>query len=65
MPRVAKIWQRSEDGWYYCKHKGKQVKLSQNKKQAETAFHVLKSEVEDVRPVRLTVLPSKWNELFR
>ena len=34
MPRVAKIWQRGEDGWFYCTHKGEQVKLSRDRKEA-------------------------------
>jgi integrase len=50
MPREAKIWQRAQDGWYYCKHKGKQVKLSRDKKEAQTAFHELKSKKEDDEP---------------
>jgi len=50
MPRVAKIWQRGQDGWWYCKHKGKQVKLSRDKKEAQTAFHELKSNKDDDQP---------------
>jgi integrase len=50
MPREAKIWRRSQDRWYYCKHKGKQVKLSKNRKEALTAFHELKSKKDDDEP---------------
>src|SRR5215212_9145526 len=42
MPRQAKSWLRSEDGWYYCTHKGKKVKLSQD--EARSALPELKSQ---------------------
>ena len=44
MPRVAKIWQRAEDGWWYCTHRGKKVKLSQDRKEAQSAFHELRGD---------------------
>jgi integrase len=50
VPRQAKIWRRAEDGWWYCTHKGKKVKLSQDRKEAKTAFHELKSKKDDEEP---------------
>jgi hypothetical protein len=50
MPRPAKIWQRSEDGWWYCTHQGKKVKLAQDRKEAEKAFHLLKSQKDEAEP---------------
>jgi integrase len=48
MPRVATIWQRGQDGWWYTTHNGEKVKLSKDKKEADNAFHLLKSQDVEV-----------------
>jgi integrase len=44
VPRKASIWQRGQDGWWYCTHNGEKVKLSKNRGEALKAFHTLKSQ---------------------
>src|SRR3954447_17432610 len=39
MARPAKIWFREQDGWYYTTVNGEQLRLSQDKGEAETLFH--------------------------
>lgn len=41
MPRKPSIWFREQTGWYMTTHRGEQVKLSRDKKEAEKAFHSL------------------------
>jgi integrase len=41
MARKAKVWFRKQTGWYMTTIDGEQVKLSKDKKEAETAFHEL------------------------
>jgi hypothetical protein len=36
-----KNWKRKQDGWYYVNIDGKQVKLSNDKAEAERAMHAL------------------------
>jgi integrase len=40
MPRPPSVWFREQDGWYYTTHQGKQIKLSQDPKEAEREFHL-------------------------
>jgi len=44
MPRPAKPWRRTQDGWYYAKINGEQVKLSRDYEEAVREFHRLKAE---------------------
>lgn len=36
MPRKAGIWQRTQNGFWYCTRNGKTVELSRDKTEAET-----------------------------
>ena len=49
MPRKAGIWRRAQDGWWYCTHNGEKVKLSKDRKEAQTAFYTLKSQGDEVK----------------
>jgi integrase len=44
MPRVASIWFREQDGFYYTTHNREKVKLSKDKDEAKRAFHALKAK---------------------
>ena len=46
MARKSSIWFREQTGWYMTTHRGKQVKLSQDPKEAERAFHALLAQEE-------------------
>lgn len=46
MARKPSIWFREQTGWYMTTYRGEQVKLSQDKKEAERAFHTLLSQEE-------------------
>lgn len=46
MPRKPSIWLREQTGWYMTTHRGEQVKLSRDKKEAERAFHLLLANEE-------------------
>lgn len=46
MARKPSLWFREQTGWYMTTLRGKQVKLSQDKKEAERAFHALLSQEE-------------------
>lgn len=50
MPRPAKIWLRSENGFYYVTFKGEKVKLSQDRKEADRLFHELMAKKDEVAP---------------
>ncbi len=39
MPRPASIWLRDQDGFFHTAFQGRKVKLSQDKAEAERAFH--------------------------
>jgi len=47
MPRQAAIWKRKQDGYFYVTLKGKKVRLSKDKKEAQQAFHALMSKERD------------------
>lgn len=47
MARKSSIWYRAEDNTYYTTFRGKQTKLSQDKKEAEKAFHALLANAPD------------------
>ena len=47
MPRPAKIWQRDQDSFFYCTHRGKQVRLARDRKEAEKAFHEMKARPDE------------------
>lgn len=46
MARKPSIWFREQTGWYMTTFRGEQVKLSQDKKEAESAFHSLLAGAE-------------------
>lgn len=48
LPSAGKpsVWFREQDGWYYSTVAGKQIKLSQDKDQAEIEFHALLAKQE-------------------
>src|SRR6516164_6485643 len=47
MARKPQVWFRKQTGWYMTTVKGRKVKLSQEKKEAEKAFHqILSTEPE-------------------
>ena len=46
MARKAKVWFREATGWYMTSYRGKQVRLSRDKKEAERAFHTLLAQDE-------------------
>jgi hypothetical protein len=55
MARKPSVWFREQTGWYTTTIGGEQVKLSKDKKEAETAFHELlagrtREEGEGPRP---------------
>jgi hypothetical protein len=47
VPRVARIWQRAQDGWWYCTRNGEKVKFARDRGEARRAFHTLMSEAAD------------------
>jgi integrase len=47
MPRKPTIWRRGVNGFFYTTFRGKQVKLSQDRKEAEKAFHALHANAPD------------------
>ena len=47
MSRKPSVWFREQDGWFYTTSKGKQIKLSQNEKDAEREFHALLAKRTD------------------
>jgi hypothetical protein len=47
MPRKSSVWFREEDGWFYTTIRRKQLKLSKDKKEAETAFHALMATADE------------------
>jgi integrase len=46
MPRTHKVWKRKQDGWYYVKIRGKQVKLSADRTEATLAMHSMLAQAE-------------------
>ncbi len=46
MARKPSIWYRKQTGWYMTTFRGEQVKLSQDRKEAEKAFHTLLAQEE-------------------
>src|SRR5690242_13390178 len=56
MARKPKVWFRKQTGWYMTTVAGEKIKLSQDKDEAETAFHELMArktrepEEGDLRP---------------
>ena len=55
MARKPKVWFRKQTGWYMTTLNGEKIKLSQDKDEAETAFHELlakkgKDPAEGLRP---------------
>src|SRR5262245_1810854 len=58
MARKPSVWFREQDGWFYTTLKGKQIKLSQDEKEAEREFHALLAKRTD-EPVTLARLSLK------
>lgn len=51
MPRKPSIWPRAGTDWWYTTFEGQQVRLSQDKKEAERLFHELHSKPKETRPL--------------
>jgi hypothetical protein len=58
MPRQNKVWRRKQNSWYYRKIAGKQVRLSQNRGEAEKVMHTILSQQEAEDTVNTKVLPT-------
>ncbi len=50
MPRQAGIWLRKGTPWYYTTLRGEQIRLSQDKAEAERLFHELMAKKPDEQP---------------
>lgn len=46
MPRKSSIWFREQTGWYMTTYRGKQKKLSRDRKEAEREYHALLAQEE-------------------
>lgn len=56
MPRPAKIWLRKQTGDWYATIRGRKLRLSKDRKEAERLFHRLKAEEEP--PARAVAAPT-------
>src|SRR4051812_35239768 len=54
MARQAKVWFRKQNRWFYTTVNGEQVKLSQDRREAQRLFHELKAR----QPERETAVVS-------
>ena len=64
MARKPTVWFRSLDGYYYTTLKGKKVKLSKDKAEAEKAFHALLAAAPDDGPVGASPTFRKLADLY-
>jgi hypothetical protein len=46
MARIAGIWKRKDNGFYYTTLRGRKIKLSQDRKEAQQLFHALMAKEE-------------------
>lgn len=58
MARKPKVWFRKQTGWYMTTIRGEQIKLSQNKEQAETMFHRVMANKGELDPNDIILRPA-------